>query len=100
MKTASTKTAIIIYTVLFVLSVSRQFIQCTNSSVGHAQKAAIQREDATTADSSKTTEDVRQASRFQTFEIETYWKGALQLTKAMPVKKTPALAQGFFPNQH
>jgi hypothetical protein len=100
MKTASTKTAIIIYTALFILSVSRQFIQCTNSSVGHAQKAAIHREDAATPDSSKTTEEARQTFRLQTCEIETWWKGALQLTTAMPVKKTPAFAQGFLLKQH
>jgi hypothetical protein len=100
MKTASTKTAIIIYSVLFVLSVSRQFVQCTNSSGGHAQKAILHREDAAATSSRKSTEEVWQTSGLQTCEIETWWKGALQLTKAVPVKKTTELSQVLFLNKH
>jgi hypothetical protein len=100
MKTASAKTAIIIYSALFVLSVSRQFIQCTNSVAGHAQKTAIKREYPITADTSKKPTEIKQSSHMQTFEIETWWKGELQLNKSLPVKKKPVLTTGCRPAQH
>jgi len=87
MKTASTKTAIITYTILLVISVSRQFIQCTNSSAAQAQKKTEVKEYRTSMNENKLSEEGKQTFRFASFGNESSWTAALQFHNAIAGEK-------------
>jgi hypothetical protein len=87
MKTASAKTAIITYTILLVISVSRQFIQCTNSSAAQSQKKTEVKKCGTVLNENKLFEEGKQTFRFVSFGNESIWTAALQYHHAIAGEK-------------
>jgi hypothetical protein len=97
MKTASTRTVLIIGIILFVITLSRQLFQCTNSSSGEPPKTAGERENATPDNANKMLEEGKQTFRYETFGDEVYWTDALQLNKAIAGEKHGGIGAGLSP---
>jgi hypothetical protein len=96
MKTISYKTAIIIWTILFIISLSSQLIQCTRSS-GQGPKTAAKKEDAITDNANKMLEEGKQTFRYETFGDEVYWTDALHLDKAIAGERNGGIGPGLSP---
>ena len=106
MKTASTKTEIIIGIVLFVISAG-QLIQCTNSSNGQAANFVKEEDDKKNddkesddpilANAKQMLEEGKHTFRFETFGDEAWWTDALQLNKAIAGEKNGGIGAGLSP---
>src|SRR6185369_10999133 len=98
MKRTSTKTAIIIGSLLLIISLSRQLIQCTNAGSGQTEKKAEEKEDATIVNAKQMLQEGKQTFRFETFGDEVYWTDALKLDKGIAGEKDGGVGPGLSPN--
>jgi hypothetical protein len=92
----SSKTAILIGILLFVICVS-QIIRCTYSSTAQSKKTPEGQEDPISANAKKMLEEGKHIFRYETFGDESYWTDALQLNKAIAGEKNGGIGAGLSP---